>query len=1220
MMATLRRILGSHWLITGLGALALAAVIWWLGPLVAFGTAEPWRPLDPIHVRLWVLALIALLWLSANALRSWLTWRRNRAMLQALAPDPGELAKAGERDAITRNFERTLERLAKHRFAKADGRLLTQLPWYLLIGPPGSGKTTALLNSGLDFPLDDAHEIQGIGGTRHCDWFFTDEAVLIDTAGRYTVQDLDAERDRGGWQAFLELLAKHRPRQPINGVLVALAVTDLMGDGDAATRLAERLRERLQELRARLGLGFPVYLVLTKADLIGGFTEFFEGLEPAARAQVWGTTFPEPDTRVARRGFAADWQALIERLAARRLARLESERDPERAARVLGFPGQLTLLGPAVERFTAALFADLDDAVWWRGVYLTSGTQEGTPVDRLIGRIAAGFGVAPRTGRGPAVRSAPYFLTDLLRRVVFPEAGLVAENTAYARRTVLGLRLAWGTAGLALLVTAGLWTWSYSANAARSAATAQALVEIERQTPGLRAAELLATDDDVRAVLPALDALRDLPTGVADTAGESWRYRFGLSQYGRTASDSQSAYQAGLYRLLLPRLLAGLERELRGGINDPDFVFEALRSYLLIGNRERLVNGNPEQRELDSWRIMERLDAGFEGRLTSDERERLFGHVEALLAMPLDIDQREVAANGSLRYTPKIALDGALIGAAQTTLRALPLERRAYQYVRDDPVFSDLAPLRFADFVPGSAELFVRRSGQPLDTGIPALFSYPAFHGLGLDYGVLEAIDAAVNDVADDAWVLGRDGPLPAAERLPLIQATRELYYRDYIRTWDNELADIRLRPLADPERSVETLLILSRPEGSPLVQWIEGVLAQVRLTELPEDEAGEAEGVGLPAGVGRLAGRVAGQAASRLGGAGKGALRVAKLARSRPGGAAAGGAVAAVPGQPVEDHFRDLAVLVEGVGGATPPLQQALASLDGAYRQLNEVLAAARSGQPIPQGTAATQLDRVAQNLPSPLGEMLGGVAQTTAVIGAGTARAQIDARWQADVVPFCRQALGGRFPFDGSSSVDVNVDDFSRLFAPGGLIDRFFEQHLRPWVDTAQRPWRWRDADGQGLGISTASLATFERAARIRDSLFAVGSTPAANFQLTPLELDPRAEQVRLDVDGQVVEYRHGPQIPSQLRWPGPAGTSVVRLSVAPIGGVPLTVSREGPWSWFRLLRTGQMSAGSVADRFTVAFQVDGYRASFALAAGSVANPFDRSLFQGFQCPGAL
>ena len=106
---------------------------------------------------------------------------------------------------------------------------LYEQPWYAIIGPPGAGKTTALLNAGLRFPLAEQMgqgAIAGIGGTRLCDWWFTEDAVLIDTAGRYTTQDSNAAVDRAGWDAFLDLLKETRPRQPLNGLLVAFPLSD----------------------------------------------------------------------------------------------------------------------------------------------------------------------------------------------------------------------------------------------------------------------------------------------------------------------------------------------------------------------------------------------------------------------------------------------------------------------------------------------------------------------------------------------------------------------------------------------------------------------------------------------------------------------------------------------------------------------------------------------------------------------------------------------------------------------------------------------------------------------------------------------------------------------------------------------------------------------------------------------------------------------------------
>src|SRR5262249_19672482 len=106
-----------------------------------------------------------------------------------------------------------------------------KLPWYICIGAPGSGKTTALVNSGLEFLLpkpEGPAALAGGGGTRNCDWWFADQAVLIDTAGRYTTQDSDARADAAAWHGFLAMLKESRPQQPLNGAFVTVSVSDLL--------------------------------------------------------------------------------------------------------------------------------------------------------------------------------------------------------------------------------------------------------------------------------------------------------------------------------------------------------------------------------------------------------------------------------------------------------------------------------------------------------------------------------------------------------------------------------------------------------------------------------------------------------------------------------------------------------------------------------------------------------------------------------------------------------------------------------------------------------------------------------------------------------------------------------------------------------------------------------------------------------------------------------
>ena len=228
------------------------------------------------------------------------------------------------------------------------------VPWYVFIGPPGSGKTTALLNSGLKFPVEQRSgrgALRGVGGTRNCDWWFTDDAVFLDTAGRYLTQDSDERADSAGWAEFLGLLRKYRTRRPLNGVILTISAHDLLTQShyEREAYLAAA-RRRLDELNRELRIPLPVYVMVTKCDLVLGFNEYFDDLGQEARTQVWGTTFAFEDTTkgLAASRFADEFDALMTRLNERLFGRLENERDERRRVKMFAFPQQMASLKEAL--------------------------------------------------------------------------------------------------------------------------------------------------------------------------------------------------------------------------------------------------------------------------------------------------------------------------------------------------------------------------------------------------------------------------------------------------------------------------------------------------------------------------------------------------------------------------------------------------------------------------------------------------------------------------------------------------------------------------------------------------------------------------------------------------------------------------------------------------------------------------------------------------------
>lgn len=334
--------------------------------------------------------------------------------------------------ALRERFESTV--------AALEGKNLPvhELPWYVLIGAPGSGNSTVLRNSGLGFPQHaDGGPIQvtGVGGTRYCEWWFGDAAVFLDTAGRYVAHETRARRDvltgSAAWHGFLGLLKQYRPQQPLSGAIITVSVTDLLlWTKPERQQFAAYVRMRLAELYAGLGTRFPVYLLVTKMDLLAGFAEFFGDMDDEARRQVWGTTFePGVDPMETSKRYAADFAVLQERLYAEMLARLEQEPDLVRRASIYRFPQQFHAIGPLVEEIIGLAFSTHVNyqPLMLRGVYFTSATQSGKPIDRVMRTLERAFKLehAEAEAKGPG---KSYFMTRLLREVIFPEAGLAVDD------------------------------------------------------------------------------------------------------------------------------------------------------------------------------------------------------------------------------------------------------------------------------------------------------------------------------------------------------------------------------------------------------------------------------------------------------------------------------------------------------------------------------------------------------------------------------------------------------------------------------------------------------------------------------------------------------------------------------------------------------------------------------------------------------------------------
>ena len=1177
-------------LFTALAALIFAALVWFGGPALFIGDSQP---LESPFTRLLIVILILAI---AGAVIAWRIVARRKAAANLEKAMTETVADESDAPVLKEKMEDALATLK--RTSKSAASALYDLPWYLIIGPPGAGKTTALINSGLKFPLAGAAQaIQGVGGTRYCDWWFTDEAVLIDTAGRYTTQDSDAKIDRKSWLSFLDMLRVNRPRQPINGVLVAISIADVLGlSAQEVQAHADAIRKRLGELHEELKISFPVYVLFTKMDLIEGFTQYFADLDEGRRQAVWGATFQTVDKKANLVAKVPDeLDLLIQRVNERMAERLQEEPDLRARAQLFGLPAQLSAVRKPLSDFLNRIFEPTryQTSATLRGFYFTSGTQEGTPFDAVVGALARSYGVesygaAPFKGPGKS-----YFLHDLMTKVIFGEAGWVSTNLAAVRRA-FGLRMA-GFAAVALITLAvlGLWWVSYRQNSDLIAST-QRGVDAYAAAAAPLIQQKSITEPDVRPVYELVDALPILPAGYAHRSATSpLSATCGLDERPRVRNASERLYQQALERLMRPRLILSLEQQIQKSVADPVFVYEALKVYLMLGHKAPVV----DKALVLNWFSRDWEARLFPGAPFAQARAKLRDHLQAML----DLDEGQPL---------KIGLNGPLVEQAQATLARMRVAERAYIFLKtnahNEAIEDWVASRR------GGADMalvFEAANGASLDTiRVPGFFTYNGFY-----VGLLNHMTTIADTLQKENWVLGASGDQSAVKQQyeRLFPDILDLYGNEFLGAWNVALGNLQLRPLLADKPKYLALSAASAPT-SPIRQVFESVRDETALTRERK----------VPAAADPVAKAKADafkQATGGLDTLGKDALDIAMKSQRR-----AGDPPAQAPGANIEANFKPFQILVDGEPGSRP-IDALLANLNELYRDLT--LAATNPGQAKQAlDQAQVQVASLRSNvtrLPQPLAGMMDNLAKQAAGDAAQSSIAQITAQMAQDVTAPCQQITANRYPF-AKSDRDTPLADFARLFAPNGMIDRFFSTNLAPLVNLTGKTWTWKPEATAGQKLSEATLRQFQQAADIRDAFFPTGgAVPNVPLEVKMLTLNAGAQTATLEINGSNV-VGQSPSTPGAqnqatvVQWPGP-GASGASIALAPeLPDQKSKLERTGAWALFRLIDAGAVTPHGSA--ISVGFVVGGRDVSFQFNVSSLNNPLTMPSLRQFKCPNGL
>ena len=1168
-----------------LGIIALVVATWWLGPRWELNGEFPlaaWQM--RAVVTLGVVLVVAMVWGMMLARR-----------LRKVNVRQAEAQKEQEDPILP--MERKQQRLLDRQLAALKSNLpgrkgIYRLPWYLAMGLEDAGKTSLIQRSGQTYTLTNVTRNNRMDRNAFgFDWWIGDKGVLIDPDGELLSQSqgegAGAEIQQRLWHHFIAWLERNRPQRPLNGVVLAIDLASLsVADSGQRRDRAILLRTRLRELMEQIGSRLPVYVTFTKMDLLYGFGPLVRTLSKQDKEQALGFTFSlegQMDNDDWLNQFADRYTAMVERLTDRLPDVLANTRDAEERAAAYSFTRQLAGLKPVLEQFlTDLLSADVfSTPAMVRGTYFTSVLQEGVPEDAFVSAAAATYPIAgPIQPAQRAGQSATLFTRALFPEIIYPEAGLAGDNRRVIQSRQRRLAVA---AVVAICAGAGMtagWQHFFIKNAeAATAVETRVQGFIDNWQPvGFE------PDNTGRNLLGPLDELREATLAFGDHR-RNWPLLsdMGLYRGHEVGPEVEKSYLDMLAYQYLPALMFGVMAEMGQA---PDNSTERLEHLRVL---RMLYDASGRRDDIVTRYMQSHWQEAFPGQ--SELQQRLLGHLDYAMA---HTDLAQLTRQGDAVADMTLAPFRSSVEWAQHELGRIATPDRVYRDLEIEAEQEFRAPLELARASgPAFSTVFTRVDGygEPSDSGaaveedpltIPALLTRE-----GLEKWFLRKSGSVTELALVDAWVLGRrdNVDFSKADEARLLASLQTLYAEHYAEAWRTALSRIDIQRFEDLNHGVRILESLTSGH-EPLASLLGQVRHNTRLVPSAEGES----------------------AAAR------------ELLEQSPHFRML---------QDIERQFAELNQLTRENGDQPTGLEQIMLVVRELHEYMRNIqeapdkgkaaLAAARARMGLQGADPIFTLQRMADNQPEPLNRLLTRLATESWRVVLDQAVAQLEHEWYREVYQPFQQNLARHYPFNPDSGRDVALQDFERFFAPGGVLDAFYQDNLKLFLE--DHPKQVGDARRAGL-VRGAVLTSLENADRIRRAYFTRGGSLDVEFALEPLNLSANKRRSVVNVDGQLVEFSHGPRQSIPLVWPNTLRDSVEsRITLVPVqvNRSPRSLSESGPWALFRLLDKADIT-GVSSSAVDVRFRVDDGDMRYRLHAASNTNPFTQQLLAGYRIPRSL
>ncbi|HKS35231.1 MAG TPA: type VI secretion system membrane subunit TssM [Enterobacteriaceae bacterium] len=1145
------------WLLVGLVLwIAILVAAWWLGPRLTIADS---RPLASIWSR--VIFTLAWLWVACG-FSLWRIWRRMqqiKAEKQALSVSESDPLRLYV-DNQQRFLDGWLEALRGH----MGGSVLYSLPWYLMVGLPGSGKSSLVHRANTANKLNTrlSAELRSVASDQKVDCWLGEEAIIIDPKGELLLQatsDLEPEQVKNErlWQHLLDWLTENRKRQPLNGVVLTLDL-GWLSHAEVADRKAsaQLLRARLLDISATLNTRLPVYFVMTRLDLLNGFNDFYQHLDKETRQSLLGVTFSSQSEGLQAwlNELETFWDRWIEGLNDNLADKMLPWTGETGAADIFSFVRQLAGLKDFVTELLTDVMGEDDKSTFnVRGIYFSSVWQQGVPFDAFAHAASQRYKLPEAIYTSARGESNTFFVRDLFRGVVFPEAHLAGESRLHRswrrRRMSIGVGIM-ALAGLALI--AG-WHHFYRVN------------ETAGQNVLARAQQFIATRDVAESqafgvdLLPRLNLIREATLSFGDYREKSPKFAdMGLYQGDRIGPYVEGSYLQLLQQRFLPALMSGLADDLRRAPASSEAKLSVLRVMRMI------EDASGRNKPLVEQFMAQRWQKAFPEQ--GAVQEQLMQHLKYALDHTDWHKAREEKDAASIAAWQPFSTP---VVEAQRELSKLPLFQRVYQSML----------VRAKDTLPPDL-LISDEIGQSFDSVftlrndsagvVPRFFTWPGFN----DYFVRQ--DKTLFDLtALDAWVLGlRDRvQLSEADRKEIQRQVNDRYITDYVNHWQKTLANMDVQPMDTPEQALALLTTITGNE-QPFRRAMTALSDNTGSRTFTDETAATTRDIN------------------------------ARIARPF------------IPLNETLNGHDDKVALIQEVNQKLTDLYHWLEQIVNAVNPGAAALKAIQQRQENPYTDPAFTLQQYARGLPAPLDRWVSQIADEVSGLTVNLAMSSINDAWSEKVVGPFNDQLAHRYPFDPAAEDDAPLSEIERFFGPAGTLDSFYLTNLKPLVDAGLLE---RES---GSEVQQELQRQLERAQRIRSTLFNAQGSLEVHFVMEPIELTANKRRSVLNVDGQLLEYTHGRRQKIPLVWPNAlrdGAESKLVLVPDDSSRSPRSIAYSGPWAMFRLVDSAARTQSN-RGAFDARFAVDNGSMTYRIYSDESHNPFVSGLFSQFTLPESL